>query len=48
MQVGRKRSLSHQDCKNILNSIKCGERVSDIARRYHVSRATIYRSIEIL
>lgn len=46
IQVGRKRSLSPQDCKNILSSIKCGERVSDIARRYHVSRATIYRSIE--
>ncbi|MFT9442580.1 MAG: recombinase family protein [Acetobacter papayae] len=46
IQVGRKRSLSNQACKDILNSIKCGERVSDIARRYHVSRATIYRSIE--
>lgn len=46
IQVGRRRALSQQACKDILNSIKFGERVSDIARRYSVSRATVYRSID--
>ncbi|MCH4094790.1 MAG: recombinase family protein [Acetobacter peroxydans] len=46
IHVGRRRALSQQACKDILNSIKCGERVSDIARRYSVSRATVYRSID--
>jgi DNA invertase Pin-like site-specific DNA recombinase len=46
IHVGRRRALSQQACKDILNSIKCGEMVSDIARRYSVSRATVYRSID--
>lgn len=45
IQVGRRRALSSESCKDIIKSIECGERISNIARRYNVSRATVYCSI---
>lgn len=45
VHVGRNKSLSPLAREDVIHSIERGERVSDIAKRYRVSRATIYRSV---
>lgn len=45
VHVGRNNSLSPLAREDVIYSIERRERVSDIAKRYRVSRATIYRSV---
>lgn len=45
VHVGRRKALSPQARKDVSSSVQNGERISDVARRYRVSRATIYRSL---
>lgn len=43
MQLGRKPKLSEDQRRSVADSLACGESVSDVARRFQVSRQTVLR-----